>query len=79
MNYQPSPQSAQQEQNEVLETAFFARELGLSPESQEQPANPLEALKEQLPPTAQKFLDEKLPNVLDALRNLPEAGSTPSA
>ena len=60
----------------MLETASFARELGLSPE---QPVNPMEALKEQLPQDVQNFLEEKLPTVLDALANLPEAGSTPSA
>lgn len=28
-NFQPSPQSAQQEQNEELETSFFAKMLNL--------------------------------------------------
>jgi hypothetical protein len=37
VNYQPSPQSAQQEQNEVLETAFFAKELGLPQPSMTEP------------------------------------------
>jgi hypothetical protein len=43
-NSQPSPQSAQQEQNEELETSFFARMLGLQePDLSKQPGAQPEA------------------------------------
>ena len=59
MNYQPSPQSAQEEQNEILETASYARELAQQP--QQQMSEPVSS--------DNQYLDNKMP-VVDSTQPL---------
>ena len=72
---QPSPTTKPETSESQQPTEMPSQEAS----SQAASSINLESLKSQLPQDAQKFLDEKLPSVLDALHNLPGVGSTPSA